>query len=69
MECESPVNWAKYQLTFVSGERTFLSSKSVLLRKRIIETPLNIMLFTIVSNMLRDSSSLLVRLKRKIGLD
>lgn len=42
--------------------QTFSISKSVLLRNRIIETPLNHLLFTMLSNMTRDSSRRLVRL-------
>jgi len=62
MECGSPVNCGKYKRTFVSCDLTFLSSKSVLFKNKIIETPQNIMLFTIVSNIFLDSSNLLVLL-------
>lgn len=65
MECESPLNCGKYQRTSVSGDLTFLSSRSVLFRKRMIDTLPKIMLFTIVSNIFLDSSSLLVRLWKK----
>ena len=66
MECESPANCGKYQRTFVSGDLTFLSNKSVLFKNKIIDTPPNIMLLTIVSNIFLDSSNRLVLLQRWI---
>lgn len=60
IECGSPLNWGKNQRIFVSSERTFLSSKSVLFKNNMIDTPLKNMLLTMVSNIFLDSSNLFV---------
>jgi hypothetical protein len=58
----SPENWGKYVRKSDSPEQTFCVSRSVLFRNKMIDTPRNTRLLTIVSNMLRDSSKRLVRL-------
>ena len=56
--CGSPWKLGKYSL--IEVRFTFSSSKSVLFKKRITETFTKNLLFTIVSNISHDSTSLLV---------
>lgn len=58
-----PENVGKNHLIFVSPDFSFSASRSVLFRNKIIDTPLNTRLFTMVSNMFFDSSNRFVRLK------